>query len=48
MIEHFHQTSGQTVETPGEKLNLVSFEETTADQVGSKLPPSDPGESTVG
>jgi len=31
-----------TVETPGETLKLVSFAEATADQVGSKLPPSDP------
>jgi len=31
-----------TVETPGETLRLVSFEDATADQVGSKLPPSEP------
>ncbi|KAF9644470.1 actin depolymerizing protein [Thelephora ganbajun] len=31
-----------TVETPGETLKLVSFEEVTAEQVGSKLPPSEP------
>lgn len=30
------------VETPGETLKLVSFEEATVDQVGSKLPPSEP------
>jgi len=43
----FIRTSGQAVETPGETLKLVSFEEATADQVGSKLPPSEPGECTV-
>jgi twinfilin-like protein len=42
-----HQYSYQTVETPGETLRLVSFEETTPDQVGFKLPPSDPGEHTI-
>lgn len=31
-----------TVETPGETLKLASFEEVSADQVGSKLPPTEP------
>jgi len=31
-----------TVETPGETLKLISFEEATANQVGPKLPPSEP------
>ena len=43
-----HGRSPQTVETPGEKLKLVSFEEATANQVGLKLPPSEPGGYAVG
>ena len=45
--ELVHSCSGQTVETPGETLKLVSFEEVTADQVGSNLPHSEPGEYSV-
>jgi len=41
-VEHSSKLLVVTVETPGETLKLVSFEEATADQVGSKLPPSEP------
>jgi twinfilin-like protein len=41
-VEEFSKLLIVTVETPGETLKLVSFEEVTVDQVGSQLPHSEP------